>query len=333
MNSSRPAPRFSIVMSAWRSHGTMRRSLDSLARQTLRDFEVIIVDSSPGDEAVAIARDYPDVRLIRPGRRMSPHEARNTGAREARAGTLVFTDPDCVADPGWLARIADSFHDGHLFVGGPIATWPGGLLEEATFLAKFWKWLPNGGSRYYDDIPSASMAVHRILYEAAGGVPESHISGDTAFCHRITAAAGLKPWFNDAAVTQHINEVTWRGAFRERFQRGKAFGAMRISEPGWGGWRSFLITFGWPVLAARHVAMKLEICRRRQHLGLFLKVWPVVAALDAAWMMGQAASGWESLCATRMQRDDADPEADDRRPEREEEQRAGTDRLRVGIGP
>ena len=289
------APRYSLILSAYNSHGTLRRCLESLRHQTRRDFETIVVDSSPGAEGAAIAREYPEVRLIRPGRRLWMHDARNLGAQHARAPRLVFTDPDCVAEPDWLAQLDAAFEAGHRFLGGPIACWPGGVLERAVHIAKFWQWLPGGGSRLYPDVATANMAVERALFDLVGGIPTDNTSGDTGFCVRLRESAGVRPWFVDAARTTHIHEATWRGAFAERFARGHGFAQLRAGMAGWSRGHALVVGLAWPLLALRHLGVKCGLRARRRHLGALLGAWPVVLALDTTWMAGQAAGTWKTL--------------------------------------
>lgn len=281
-------PRYSIVVCAYLSHRTLARSLNSLRAQTFRDFEVVLVDSSPDDAGAEIARGYPEVRLIRPGRRLGVHAARNTGVASTRGERVVFTDPDCVAAPDWLMELDRAFTVGHRLVGGPVACGPGPWAGQALYLAKFWLWLPRSGERTCPDLPGASLAVERALFDAVGGVPDGHISGDTEFCLRVVRAAGRPAWFTDRAVTTHINEDHWGGAFPERFRRGRVFAWLRMRQPGWSAAHTAALFLGWPLLVARHALVKFALCLKHGHLRLFLVTWPAVVALDAAWMLGQA---------------------------------------------
>lgn len=281
-------PRYSIVIPAYHSEQTLARCLESLRRQTYRDFEVVVVDSSPNELGAGVVRGFPEVRLLRPGRRMRAHEARNAGVAATRGERLVFTDPDCVAEPDWLAELDAAFAAGHALIGGPIACGPGNRLGLALYLAKFWRWLPVPDSHPISDMPSANLAVERRLYDAVGGVPEDHISGDTEFCLRVHRQTGTVPWFAARAITRHINEDHVTGAFRERMRRGEAFATFRARQEGWTRLHDAALIVGGPLLVVRHLVTKLARCRRSQAFPLFLATWPLVVVLDASWFLGQA---------------------------------------------
>jgi len=92
-------PRVSVVVPLYDKARWVRATLDSIARQTEPDFEVIVVDDGSTDESPEIVARYPDprVRLVRQ-RNAGPGAARNRGIAEASSGVLAFLD----ADDEWL---------------------------------------------------------------------------------------------------------------------------------------------------------------------------------------------------------------------------------------
>ncbi len=77
-------------------------------------FEVIVVDSSPGDETERaigeLCAKYPDiVRYVRKHGADGPGASRNLGAKSARGDIFAMFDSDCIAAPGWLAAAVEPF--------------------------------------------------------------------------------------------------------------------------------------------------------------------------------------------------------------------------------
>jgi hypothetical protein len=90
-------PRLSIVVPFYDVERYFGPCLDSLARQTFRDFEVVLVDDGSRDGSAAIAREWcardPRFQLIsQENRGMGP--ARNAGIERARGEYLTFVDSD-----------------------------------------------------------------------------------------------------------------------------------------------------------------------------------------------------------------------------------------------
>ena len=118
-NPSRALP-VSVVIPARNEEREIGRCLDSLARQTFRDFEVIVVDNGSMDRTASLARSR-RVRVIEePRRGFSP--ARQAGFEAASGSIVASTDADTVVPPDWLARIEQAFKEQPQAVGvfGPF---------------------------------------------------------------------------------------------------------------------------------------------------------------------------------------------------------------------
>jgi CDP-glycerol glycerophosphotransferase len=90
-------PRLSIVVPFYNVEHYFADCLDSLARQTFSDFEVVLVDDGSQDGSVDIARSYCDLdnrfRLVtQENQGLGP--ARNTGVKHSQGEYLTFVDSD-----------------------------------------------------------------------------------------------------------------------------------------------------------------------------------------------------------------------------------------------
>jgi glycosyltransferase involved in cell wall biosynthesis len=91
-----PVPSVSVVVPAFNRAGSIRAAIDSVLRQTWRDFEIVVVDDGSADgtaEAVE-AMGCDRLRLIRHAVNRGAAAARNTGIREARGAWIAFQDSD-----------------------------------------------------------------------------------------------------------------------------------------------------------------------------------------------------------------------------------------------
>lgn len=99
------APAISVVVPCYNGGIFLPQLLDSLARQTFRDFETIIVDDGSTDEATRAALDAldPSIHLIRqPNKGLSA--ARNAGIAAARASLVLPLDCDDMIAPTYMAE-------------------------------------------------------------------------------------------------------------------------------------------------------------------------------------------------------------------------------------
>jgi glycosyltransferase involved in cell wall biosynthesis len=124
-----PAPRVSVVIPTYNAAGFIGAAIASVAAQSFRDLEVIVVDDASSDDSVALARaalaatglPHQVVPLARNG---GPAVARNTGVAAARGTYVAFLDADDLWLPGKLAaqvRIMDA--DPRVTLCGCQATW------------------------------------------------------------------------------------------------------------------------------------------------------------------------------------------------------------------
>lgn len=104
-------PELSAVIAVYCASGDherfLRDTLESVAAQTYRDFELILVDDqSPVDIApvVASVEGLPEVRILRNERNLGHAESRNAGIRAARGELIAFLDHDDVWLPEKLER-------------------------------------------------------------------------------------------------------------------------------------------------------------------------------------------------------------------------------------
>ena len=101
-------PLVSIVISTWNSGSVLPQCLNSLARQTVRDFEVIIVDNGSSDNSIAgLPEKWPtlDFQIKKLDRNTGFAAANNLGAHLAHADWLALLNSDAFPDPGWLEHL------------------------------------------------------------------------------------------------------------------------------------------------------------------------------------------------------------------------------------
>lgn len=120
-------PEIGVVVPTYRRRDALLRLIETLAAQTHKDFEVIVVDNGSSvdlrsslDEVSARSPDF-RVRYVQESR-LGNHHARHRGAAMSSAEVLVFFDDDMTVDPDALSGYAAAFEEHPLMVaaGGPV---------------------------------------------------------------------------------------------------------------------------------------------------------------------------------------------------------------------
>jgi GT2 family glycosyltransferase len=95
--------RASVVIVNHNGWKDLEGCLDSLVREALLDWEIIVVDNASTDGSVEyVGRTFPEVRVVCNGTNKGFGHGNNVGVRLARGEKLVFLNPDTVVEPGWL---------------------------------------------------------------------------------------------------------------------------------------------------------------------------------------------------------------------------------------
>lgn len=100
----------SIVIPAYNEQTHLRLCLESIARQTVTPFEVIVVDNNSTDATAAIAQSFPFVRLVTE-KRQGVMFARDCGFDAAHGEIIGRLDADSIVAPNWVEIIRQVFQD------------------------------------------------------------------------------------------------------------------------------------------------------------------------------------------------------------------------------
>jgi GT2 family glycosyltransferase len=279
-------PRVSVIIPAYNSEGTITATLEALERQAFTDFETIVVDSSPGEATARLMADrFPDVTYHHSAQRLLPHGARNRGVEFAQGELLVFTDPDCVAGPDWLARLVAAHDQGHPVVGGAIEV-DGGWIEQGIHLSKFSAWTGGGPAGTRADLATANVLWDRSLITRVGPFPTDEWSGDTELSWRARAE-GVELRFEPGAVVSHTHVTGIRAAWRERYVRGKDFAGMRMRVEQWSRPLAAVHLLAVPLVPALLLARALGRARRGDDLRRAILTAPIQLFAYLGWSLGE----------------------------------------------
>jgi glycosyltransferase involved in cell wall biosynthesis len=283
-----PAPTASIVIPAYRSDATIASCLEALRRQDTNGFEVIVVNSSPGDETAAIVEQrFPEVRYLTSERRLLPHAARNVGVREARGDVLVFTDPDCEAAPDWLRRLLEAQAEGHEVVVGSMDVADRDRFARGVHFVKYWWLLPGlaPGRRWI--APTANAAYSRRVWEAVGPFDGELFAGDGKTSWDA-ARRGHAPWFEPRARVHHRHPGSLSSLWSERSARGEEFAPVRMDRERWSRARAAAHALLFPVLPLVVLGRSARAAREAGRLGDWIATLPVQIVGQVGWSAGEA---------------------------------------------
>lgn len=280
----------SVIVPSYQSQGVLPGTLQALREQrTELNYEVIVVDCSPGDDVERICRDFPFVRFIHQSERFNPGIGRNLGAEVARGELLLFLDSDVILAPDALDQAHRFYRGDHLIFNGALelneahADGPAAYLEHYFFNHESQK-----GRRVFErsNLSSALMAVDRRVFEQDGGFRDIPRMQDTEMTERLRAK-GHRLWFCPDVVGLQIQDAPLNKVFRKIYINGKNLYFIRYE----GRSRAFKAAFSGLLPAitslkiARIVVRHLRYQDARGRL-ITILLTPLLTASGLCWMTG-----------------------------------------------
>ena len=99
-------PAVTVIIVNYNAGARLKKSLDHLAAQSFRDFDVIVIDNASTDASLADAKKSAQAfGLIDAGANLGFAAANNRAVKEARGEWLAFLNPDAYPFPDWLAEL------------------------------------------------------------------------------------------------------------------------------------------------------------------------------------------------------------------------------------
>ena len=101
-------PKISVVMPVFNSEAYLSQALDSLATQTYKNFEIVIIDDGSTDESIKIAEKYQvhlPIMLFKNGKNLGAAYSRNRGIDLSNGEYIIFLDSDDLFSPLLFFRL------------------------------------------------------------------------------------------------------------------------------------------------------------------------------------------------------------------------------------
>lgn len=100
--------KISVVIPVYNEEKHIRECLKALTENTVKPYEILVVDGRSEDRTVEIAKRFPEVKVYTNEKRTAAG-GRNVGILKAKGEIIAFTDGDCIVDRNWIQSISDAF--------------------------------------------------------------------------------------------------------------------------------------------------------------------------------------------------------------------------------
>ena len=189
--------KYSIIVPVYNRPDEVDELLQSLVRQTMKDFEVIIVEDGSHIPCKDICAKYADVLDLHYYYKdnSGPGQSRNYGADRSHGEWLIILDSDVVLPDGYLQAINEELapHSPvpYAAFGGPDASHPSFTPIQKAISYSMTSFFTTGGIRggkkkldkFYPR--SFNMGIRSDVYRQLGGFSRMRFGEDIDFSYRI----------------------------------------------------------------------------------------------------------------------------------------------------
>lgn len=222
--------KYSIIVPVYNRPDEVDELLESLEGQSLKDFEVVIVEDGSDKPCKDVCDRHATKLEIRYFMKQNsgPGQSRNYGAERAGGEYLIVLDSDVVLPEGYLAAVDKELHDAPADAfGGPDKAHPSFTDTQKAISYSMTSFFTTGGIRggkkkldkFYPR--SFNMGIRKETYMSLGGFSKMRFGEDIDFSIRIFKAGCRCRLFPEAWVW-HKRRTDFRKFWRQVYNSGIA---------------------------------------------------------------------------------------------------------------
>ena len=232
--------KYSIIVPVYNRPDEVDELLQSLCEQTVKDFEVIIVEDGSVKPCKDVCNKYAGILSLHyyAKENSGPGQSRNYGAERANGKYVIILDSDVVLPSGYLQAIEEELAQQPCEAfGGPDAAHPDFTPVQKAISYSMTSFFTTGGIRggkakldkFYPR--SFNMGIRRDVYQQLGGFTKMRFGEDIDFSYRIVEA-GYQPRLFPEAWVWHKRRTDFRKFFRQVYNSGIARINLEKRHPG-----------------------------------------------------------------------------------------------------
>lgn len=222
--------KYSVIVPVFNRPEEVDELLDSLTQQTLRNFDVVIVEDGSQKPCRQVCDKYADrldIKYFMKGN-SGPGQSRNYGVERADGEYVIILDSDVVLPKGYLQAIeAELQREPCDAFGGPDRAHDSFTNTQKAISYSMTSFFTTGGIRggkkkldkFYPR--SFNMGIRRELYQKLGGFSKMRFGEDIDFSIRIFKA-GCKCRLFPEAWVYHKRRTDFRKFWRQVYNSGIA---------------------------------------------------------------------------------------------------------------
>ena len=223
-------PKYSVIVPVYNRPGELDELLESLSKQTYKDFEVLVVEDGSTNRADHIADKWKEVLSIRYFYKENTGQgfSRNFGFERAEGDYLLVFDSDCLIPEHYFEAVDTHLNEESLDAfGGPDRAHPSFTPLQKAISYSMTSLFTTGGIRGNKKSLTAfhprsfNMGISREVWEKTGGYIITRMGEDIEFSIRIIKS-GFRTGLIEEAYVYHKRRTSLKQFYRQLHFFGRA---------------------------------------------------------------------------------------------------------------
>lgn len=233
----KPLPKYSIIVPVFNRPEETAELLDSLAKQSFKDFELLLVEDGSAQKSEHLVEQYAGGVAIQYffKENTGPSDSRNFGMKQATGDYFLFFDSDCGLPEDYLQNLDDQLLKRGLDAfGGPDNAHESFSDTQKAINYAMTSFFTTGGIRggkkQLDKFQprSFNMGFSKDVYQKVGGFSDIHPGEDPDLSYRIMDA-GFKVGLIREAYVYHKRRIDFGKYIKQVYK----FGVVRVILNKW----------------------------------------------------------------------------------------------------
>jgi glycosyltransferase involved in cell wall biosynthesis len=229
--------KYSIIIPVYNRPQEVDELLESLSKQTFKDFDLLIIEDGSTEKCEDIVKKYStqiDIKYFyKPN--SGPGDSRNYGMEKATGNYLIFFDSDCIIPSDYFENVEKALAENPLDAfGGPDNAHESFSDTQKAINYSMTSFITTGGVRgkksKLDKFQprSFNMGISQEVYKKVGGYSDIHPGEDPDLSYRIMDA-GFKVGLIEGAYVYHKRRIDFSKFTKQVYK----FGVVRTVLMKW----------------------------------------------------------------------------------------------------
>ena len=205
-------PKITVLITVKNSAETIKKCIDSVLKQTYKNYDVMVVDAFSNDGTYEILKSFGKKINLYQIKGWAP-KALNWAIKRISSEFTAFTDGDCIADKHWLEELVKGFESSDIIaVAGYYGTWKGKGLQRMIGIEMEDRF--NNPPKFILKAPTANFCVRTKIFKKVKFDEKLKVAYEADFDYKILKFGKIA--YNSEAIVYHYHRADWKSYFNQQ---------------------------------------------------------------------------------------------------------------------